>query len=74
MTSNAKTVFDAALKLPRKSRANLAEKLLASLDDEQEILAAAQEADRRFQAYKRGEIQARPVEEAIRDLRKRKKP
>jgi putative addiction module component (TIGR02574 family) len=73
MTTDTKAVIAAALKLPRKSRASLAEKLLASLDDDQQILAAAQEAARRMRAYKRGEMGARPLEEVLRDIRKKRK-
>ena len=71
--TNTKSIVQAALGLSRKSRAALAEKLLASLDDEQDLLDAAQEAERRMQAYKRGEIGGKPVEQVIASLRKRKK-
>ncbi len=54
----AKSIVQAALGLSRKSRAALAEKLLASLDDDQCLLDAAQEASRRMDAYNRGEKSA----------------
>ncbi len=50
-----------ALKLPPHERALLAEALLGSLDDEaarQTEAACAWEAEDRYQAYQRGEIQA----------------
>jgi putative addiction module component (TIGR02574 family) len=71
--TTTKSIVQAALSLPRKSRAALAEKLLASLEDEQYLLEAAQEAERRMQAYERGEIGGKPVEQTIARLRKKKR-
>ncbi len=68
-----KSIVQAALGLPRKSRAAGAEKLLASLEDEQDLLEAAHEAERRMQAYERGQIGGKPVEPTIARLRKKKK-
>jgi hypothetical protein len=50
-----------ALKLPPGERALLADALLGSLDDEaarQAEEACAREAEDRYQAYQRGEVQA----------------
>lgn len=62
----------AALSLPASERAALAERLIESLDTLDDIENERlwlQEADRRYQAYKRGEITARPFAEAILDAR-----
>jgi hypothetical protein len=67
-----KDVFQAALKLPKKSRVKLAERLLESLNTNEAIDAAIEEAEKNWQAYKRGEIGGRPVEEVFPNLRKRK--
>jgi putative addiction module component (TIGR02574 family) len=72
MTST-RSITQAALQLPRKSRAALAEKLLASLDEERGLLEAAQEAERRMQAYENGQIGGKPVEQALASLRKQRK-
>jgi putative addiction module component (TIGR02574 family) len=59
------------LKLPRSVRARLAERLLSSLDEDNEIEQAwAEEADRRYQAYLKGEERARPVEDVMASIRK----
>ena len=59
-----------ALKLPPKERAILAEHLIASLDsldDAENERLWLEEADRRYQEYKKGNISARPAEEVLRD-------
>lgn len=67
------SVFDAALELPLESRAELANKLLASLDEgkegeEAEVVAAwADEAIRRSAAARRGEIETIAGDEVFRD-------
>lgn len=66
-------VFDDALELPVESRAELANKLLASLNegeeqDEAEVIAAwADEAIRRSEAARRGEIETIAGDEVFRD-------
>ncbi len=61
-----------ALTLPPKVRAALAEKLIASLDEldetENERLWL-DEADRRYQKYKGGRVEARSAQEVLRDAR-----
>ena len=63
-----------ALKLPVADRAALAERLIESLDvldiTENEQLWV-EEADRRYQAYKKGRLSARPAADVIRDARAR---
>ena len=59
------------LKLPRSVRARLAERLLQSLDDDNEIEQAwAEEADRRYQAYLKGNEKTFPAEEVLAAIRK----
>jgi putative addiction module component (TIGR02574 family) len=77
MQSDLDTVTAAALSLPAPDRAALAERLLDSLDDreQKEVDAAwAEEAERRLQAFDRGELKAIPEEEVFRSLANRKKP
>ena len=61
-----------ALKLPPNDRAELAEHLIASLDDlsdEQNEELWLDEADRRYREYKSGTISARSAEDVLRDAR-----
>jgi putative addiction module component (TIGR02574 family) len=61
-----------ALSLSAPERTRLIEVLLASLDEEDEIAAAwAEEAERRIDAFERGEMEAVPVNEAIARARAR---
>jgi len=63
-----------ALKLPPHERALLAEALLGSLDDEaarQTEAACAREAEDRYQAYQRGEVQALDGPAVLQKLRER---
>ena len=60
----------AALQLPISDRAHLAERLLASLDEGDEILAEwVAEAERRADALERGETHAIPIEAALAQAR-----
>ena len=60
----------AALQLARAERAHLAERLLISLDEDDEILAAwVEEAERRGDAYERGEMGAVDFDESIARLK-----
>jgi putative addiction module component (TIGR02574 family) len=81
MSDKLKTVWEAAVVLDREERAELAGRLLGTLDDQSEDsdeetidLAWAEEADRRFQAYKRGEMKTVPVEEIRKMLQPETKP
>jgi len=63
-----------ALHLPVEQRAQLAERLLASLDEVGEAEAErlwADEAERRFQEYRQGKISSRPAADVMRDARRR---
>ncbi len=62
----------AALQLATSDRAKLAERLLISLEEDDEILAAwVEEAERRGDAYERGEMEAIDFDEAIAQARAR---
>ncbi len=61
-----------ALQLPLKERAQLAERLIASLDEVDEAESErlwAEEAERRYQEYKKGNISSRPAGDLMRDAR-----
>ena len=63
-----------ALALPARSRARLAEKLLAILDDprQREIDSLwAEEAEDRITAFKSGQIRSVPSEQAFQSLQRR---
>lgn len=72
MSQEMQKCEDQALKLPPRERAALAQRLIASLDtldaEENEALWL-DEAERRYQEYKRGNIAARSAEDVLRDAR-----
>ena len=72
MLSELKTIEEEALTLPTAQRAELAQHLLATLDDvneqENEILWM-EEAQRRYRAYKAGIVPSRDAFEAIAEMR-----
>ena len=67
MTNSANMILDQALELSARERANVAEKLLFSLDTPDSKIDAlwAKESDSRVEAYKKGEIEAIPAEEVF---------
>lgn len=67
MTNTAKSIIDQAMELSSIERSNLAEKLISSLDvsDSQRDTVWAEEADRRIEAYERGEMETVSIEEAF---------
>lgn len=75
VANSTKDLFIEALSLPSKSRAWLAHKLLISLEHDEaspEIEAAwDQEAERRYEAFKKGQIKVRSSEAVMRDAYKR---
>ncbi|HKO56925.1 MAG TPA: addiction module protein [Thermoanaerobaculia bacterium] len=76
MGKNPKDIAAEALELPLIARAELASRLLDSLDDlseEENDQLWAQEAERRYAEYKAGNIEAVPAEEVFARLRARKK-
>ena len=76
MARDLKDIAAEALELPLTARAELASQLLDSLEDisqeENDVLWAA-EAERRYAAYKAGEMEAIPAEEVFARLRSRTK-
>ena len=72
MTNSENMVLDQALGLSATERANVAEKLLFSLDAPDSKIDAvwAKEADSRVEAYKKGKIEAISAEEVFAKYRK----
>jgi Putative addiction module component len=65
-------ILHAALALDHDSKVELAERLAVDLSmDEEHLSAWVDESNRRFAAYKRGEIQAVDAKEAIARIRSR---
>lgn len=76
MSRDPKDIAAEALELPLTARAELASRLLDSLDDLSEAendQLWAQEAERRYAEYKAGNIEAVPAEEVFARLRSRRK-
>jgi putative addiction module component (TIGR02574 family) len=72
INSSLEDIEAAALQLAPSERAHLAERLLVSLDEDDEILAAwVDEAERRADAFDRGEIETVDFDEAIAQARAR---
>ena len=77
MAMNIDTIMSAAMALPPKTCAALAEKLLESLEgqDEAAIRAAwTEEAEKRLEAYDQGTMKVIPGDEAMRALTAKKTP
>ena len=76
MSRDLKDIAAEVLDLPLTARAELASQLLDSLDDLTEGEADqlwAEEAERRFEAYKAGEMESVSADELFARLRSRKK-
>lgn len=74
MDTQAQQILQTALALPRDDRAEIAESLILSLDDESaaEIEAAwAVEIKRRLESIDRGEVKMIPMEEVNHEMRER---
>ena len=72
MSSKVDDLETQARQLPLKERAQLAERLIASLDELDEAESErlwAEEAVRRYQEYKKGNIPSRPAVDVMRDAR-----
>ena len=68
--STLETIEATLMQLPQADRVHLAERLLASLDEEDETLTEwIAEAERRAEAHDRGEIGAISLEDALTRLR-----
>ncbi len=76
MTTRGEQILEEALSLPPKERAEIAERILSSLD-----LATQQENDRlwakevesRIDAYERGELKAVPADEVFKRINAKQK-
>lgn len=76
MRRKIKDIASEALELPVAARAQLAKKLLDSLDDiseEENEKLWAEEGERRYDEYKAGKIKAVPTEEVFAAFKSRKK-
>ena len=76
MGKDLKDIAAEALDLPITARAELATRLLDSLDDlseEENDQLWAREAERRYSEYKAGNIKSVPADEVFARLRSRKK-
>jgi len=72
MSHELKKCAAQALKLPLQDRALLAEHLIASLDaadDSENERLWVEEAEKRYQQYKSGNISSRPAVDVLRDAR-----
>ena len=72
MSPDLKEFEAQALKLPLSDRAVLAERLIASLDaadDAENERLWVEEAERRYQEYKKGNIPSRRADDVLRDAR-----
>ena len=68
--SSLEAIEATLMQLPHPDRVHLAERLLASLEEDNEILAEwVAEAERRLDAMERGEVQGIPIEDALVQLR-----
>jgi len=73
MTGNQEEVMSQAMALPADARALLADRLLHSLDSpsrEEIDRLWAEEAERRVQQIKNGEVEPIPGEEVFKEIRK----
>ena len=72
MLSKIKEIEEEALRLPSRERAQLAEHLISSLDEEEDPEAEKlwiEEAERRYREYKEGKVKAKPSELVFKEAR-----
>jgi putative addiction module component (TIGR02574 family) len=72
MSLKVKKIEEEALQLSSHERAQLAEHLINSLDEEEDPEAERlwlEEAERRYQEYKQGKIKAKPAESVFKEAR-----
>ncbi len=72
MPTKMQEIEEQALQLPADERAFLAERLISSLDEEEDPEAErrwVEEAERRYRDYRKGKVVARPAESVLRDIR-----
>jgi len=75
MSELAEKLIQQALGLPADERAEVAERLLSSLEPPLSAIDQlwAQEAEERIDAYERGEIEAIPAEDVFNAIKNRKR-
>lgn len=72
MSSVTEELEAAVQSLPRSERARLAERLIASLDEDAEVEEAwATEVRQRLEAFEKGEIEAVAAQEVLEEARRR---
>jgi len=72
MLSKIKEIKEEALRLPSHERAQLAEHLISSLDDEEDQEAEKlwiEEAEKRYREYKEGKVKAKSSDIVFREAR-----
>jgi len=67
--ADLQTLEATVMALPQPDRVHLAERLLASLEDDEILAEWVAEAEHRADAYERGELQGIPIEDALAELR-----
>ena len=76
MTASREQVLEDALSLPPSERAEIAERILSSLDlvsQQENDRLWAQEVEKRIDAYERGEIKAVPADEVFKRIEAQRK-
>ncbi|OGW13566.1 MAG: hypothetical protein A3G93_10395 [Nitrospinae bacterium RIFCSPLOWO2_12_FULL_45_22] len=76
MLSKIEEIEEKALRLSSHERALLAEHLIQSLDEEEDLAVERlwiEEAERRYQEYKHGKIKAKPAEVVFKEARSKLK-
>ena len=76
MTVRREQVLEDALSLPPNERAEIAERILSSLDlvaQQENDRLWAQEVENRLDAYERGEIKAVPADEVFKKIEAQRK-
>jgi putative addiction module component (TIGR02574 family) len=72
MLSKIKEIKEEVLRLPSHERAQLAEHLISSLDEEEDLEAEKlwiEEAERRYREYKEGKVKAKPSDLVFKEAR-----
>lgn len=68
-----RSLDEEVLRLPRRRRQALFEKIEISLIDDDVLLAGAELSEQRWQAYLRGESGAKPAREGLNEVMKKKR-
>ncbi len=76
MTTRGEQLLEEALSLPPKERAEIAERILSSLDlatQQENDRLWAQEVESRVDAYERGDLKAVPADEVFKKIKAQQK-